>query len=343
MSSESFIKDLFKSFFRSLFGVVGIGIGIVIVLMILGASFSGSSGVPHSTTARVLPNDQWKVTSFSSETPTILRINIHGTIGLDHLTKADIFKQLVESQDGELRPGQVKAVLLSINSPGGMADASDSIYRLLSEYKSRYKVPIYAYVDGLCASGGMYIACAADKIYASEDSLIGHVGVLLSPPFFNFTDLMDKLGIASKTLFAGKDKDSMNPFRPWRPNEGEAFQYIIDSMYDQFVSIVSKNRPKLTPAILKEQGARVWPTSDATEFGYIDGTANSSDEVLKNLAKEVGIEDNYQFVELETQNIFEVLFGAKTGPLFGPVEHRVRMPGDLHPDLYGKPLYMCVF
>ena len=68
-------------------------------------------------------------------------------------------------------------------APGGAADDSVGIYRALCEYKKKYNVPIYAFVDGLCASGGMYIACAADKIYATPSSVIGSVGVIMGPLF----------------------------------------------------------------------------------------------------------------------------------------------------------------
>ncbi len=345
MSSESFTKDLFRTFVKIVCKVVAIGVGIVLLICGLASLFSNAGNVPHHTTPRVLANDQWKIRPFSADAPTILHINITGTIGMYGLRKEKVFTQLLESVDIALKPGQVKAILMTINSPGGVASDADSIYRYLQEYKKRYKVPVYAYVNGLCASGGMYIACAADKIYASEDSLIGHVGTLLSPPFFNVSALMQQWGIQSKTIFAGKDKDSMNPFRPWHENEGEAFQYIVDSAYDLFLTVVSQNRPKLTKEVLIDQGARIWPTKDALEYGYIDSPASTIDDVLRLLAKEAGIEDFYQFVELDSHDFFESLLGPRPegifkGILSGKIEHHVRVPGDLPSELIGKPLYL---
>ncbi|MFI5264393.1 MAG: S49 family peptidase, partial [Candidatus Kapaibacterium sp.] len=92
----------------------------------------------------------------------------------------------VESQEGDFKNNRVKGILLYMDTPGGYSTDSDTIYRLLMEYKKQYKVPIYAYVDGLCASGGMYIAITADKIMASDTSLIGSIGVI-APTFMNFT------------------------------------------------------------------------------------------------------------------------------------------------------------
>lgn len=340
--SESFVRDMFSSFCRTLFKVLAFGLGLVLLCIGFGAFFSGGSGVQHQTNARVLPNDAWKMRPLSQETPTILRIDISNVIGLDRMTKDEVKLQLMESLDGELRPGQVRGVFIAINSPGGLAEQSDSIYRLLKTYRERYNVPIVAFVNGLCASGGMYVACAADKVYATQDSLIGHVGVLLSPPFFNVSTLMTKLGVQSKTISAGKNKDDMNPFRPWNSGEGQQFQYLVDFMYNRFLDIVSTNRPKLTKASLIEQGARLWPAPEAETLGYIDGTVSGGDEALKNFATELGIQENYQFVELEHRPFFEELFGAHAClPLFsGKVEHVIRLPGDVDPALCGKPLYL---
>lgn len=339
MASDSVIRNVFNSFCKGLFYVVGFGVGLLILVMMMSALFSKPNTVPHTTSLRVLPDDTWQQQVFSPHAPTILKIEINGVIGLDHLKKEDILRQLIESQDGELKPGQVKGVIISINTPGGAADDSESIFRMLSTYKTRYKVPMIAYVEGMCASGGMYAACAADKVYATEDSLIGHVGVLMSPPFFNVSKLLYRLGIDTKTILAGKDKDEMNPFRPWKENEGEPFQRIANFMYDRFTTVVSDHRSKLTKESLIEQGAQIYPAPQAETLGYIDERVSGLDEVLKNFATELGIYDDYQFVQLERSNFFEDLFGTQV--LWGrQVEHRLRLPGDLHPDLYGKHLYL---
>lgn len=341
MANDSITKNIFTSFCKALFGIIGFGIGFIVLLIMFSALFSKPNAVQHNTSIKMLPDDQWKMELFSHETPTILRLDISGVIGMDHLKKEDILEQLIESQDGELKPGQVKGVIININSPGGVADDADAIYRMVLTYKNRYKVPVIAYVEGLCASGGMYIACAADKVYATQDSIVGHVGVLMSPPFFNFSKLMERLGIESKTMYAGKDKDEMNPFRSWKPGEGESFQRIVNFMYERFTSIVAEHRPKLTKEILLEQGAQIYPAPQAETLGYIDQTVSSFEDVLKNFAEELGIHKDYQFVQLERSNFFEDLFGARADALWGrQIEHRIRFPGDLQPELYGKMLYL---
>lgn len=334
------MKDsLFGSFVRAFLRVAGGLIAIIVVFMLFSALVSSNTGITTATQLKVLPNADWKMNPFSRATPTILRVNIDGVIGLNGTTAERVMTQLVESTGLQLKEGQVKGILLTVDSPGGGADTSDSIYRALQEYKSRYKVPIHVYADGLCASGGMYIACAADKIYATPDTLVGSVGVVTTP-FFNFVGLMDKLGIASKTITAGKDKDPMNPFREWRPDEAQPIQHIVEACYDRFTSIVSKSRPLLTRQVLEELGAQVYPANEAKELGYIDGVVESRDEALLALAKELGIEDNYQFIELEISAFWGALFGSDSDAAFGKFHHYIRFPGDLHPDLYGKLLYL---
>ena len=173
----------------------------------------------------------------SSTTPVILKVNVQGVIGIDDLTRHKFQELLTESREKSLKNDRVKAILLCIDSPGGTVSDADGIYNALKAYKKQFGVPVYAYVDGLCASGGMYIACAADKIYASDASLVGSIGVLF-PAMFNFVKLMEKVGVDSKTLIAGKGKDEMNPFRTWKPDEGANYQKIVDDFYEIFVDVV---------------------------------------------------------------------------------------------------------
>lgn len=325
-----------------MFGIIGLGIGLLILILGLGALLSNPNATPHKTSVKMLPDDNWKYRSFSHDAPTILNINISGLIGMErNLRKEDIVSQLIESQDGDLKAGQVKGIFVTINSTGGLAEDSDAIYRYLVEYKKRYKVPIHVFIEGMCASGGMYIACAGDKIYATEDSLVGHVGVLLSPPFFNFSKAMEKLGIQSKTLYAGHHKDAMNPFRPWEPGEDKNFVNILNFMYKRFVSIVSESRPKLTKDVLIEEGAQIYPAPDAEKLGYIDQTVGMMNDALKAFATELGIHDNYQYLTLESRDFFEDLFGARAQAFFGKSnELRIRFAGDIDPEYCGKPLYL---
>lgn len=338
--SDSLFKDAVRSFSNTFFKVLGVVIGIAVV--IIGLSILSSTGPTRSTTTVVLPNHTWKTKFFSPSTPTILRIPVVGTIGLNpYTTKEQLSNVLEDIQEIDLRPGSLKAVLLYINSPGGTSDDSDAMFRMLMEFKKRMKIPVYAYIDGMCASGGMLTALAADKIIASTPSLIGHVGVIM-PTAFNFSKTMERLGIDSMTLSAGKDKDALNPFRPWKPDEGASLQRIINSYYDRFVKLVSTHRPRITEDQLREEGAQVYPAPEALDRGYIDQIDDSYLDVLEHISSALEISNNYQVIELKPEFSLSELFSpTPSSSIFkGNVHHYIRTPGDVPPELANKVLYL---
>jgi len=334
------IKDFFRSFLQFLARTLAFSFGMILFIVMLSVLFKKPYTTPTLTTAHVLPNHEWKQAPLSTTAPTILRLNVNGIIGLDGLKYQNIRDQLIDSIDGQIKQEQVKGILIVLNTPGGAADDSDAIYRLVKEYKARYKVPVWAVADGLCASGGMYIACSADKIYATEPSVLGSVGVIMGTGF-NFSALMERVGVQSKTLFCGKNKDELNPFRPWTPEEGSNIQHTINSFYDKFVGIVTENRKEISKEQLIEMGAQVYPVEDAKQIGFIDGIVQHVDQVLHQFAKELNIEEKYQFVELKSESLFEELFKSGENALFQrKIRHEVVVPGALPQELQGKMLFL---
>lgn len=336
---ESLFRDSVRSFLNTFFKVIGGLIGLAVI--IIGLSILSSTGTTRTTTTVVLPNHTWKTKPYSPETPTILRIPIVGTIGLNPYTTKDQLSIVLEDlQKLDLRTGNLKAILLYINSPGGTVDDSDAMFRMLTEVKKRMQIPVYAYVDGLCASGGMLTALSADKIIASTPSIVGSVGVILSTSF-NFSKTMERLGIESLTLSAGKDKDILNPFRPWKPEEGAPLQNVINAYYDRFVKLVATHRPRITEDQLREEGAQIYPAPQALELGFIDQINDSYLNVLEELSSSLEISNNYQVIELKPEFTFSELLAPNPSSLLkGQLHHFIRTPGDLPPELANKPLYL---
>lgn len=331
-----------RSLFVSLFAVVGIGIGLFAVILLISLMSESSEGELDTVYKKeILPNAEGVRKTQAKEAPVILQVNIHGLIGTDSFNTKTIRQQLIESREGAFEHNRIKALFLHVNSPGGTIDDSDGIYRLIKEYKEKYKTPVYAYVDGMCASGGMYIACAADKIYASDVSLVGSVGVLV-PTFLNFTQLLDKVGVQTMTLTAGKGKDEMNPLRPWKPGEEDSYQSIIDYYYKRFVEIVTTNRPKLDKTkLVDDYGAHIFPAAIAQQYGYIDQSGMSLGDAQKALLKELGIEgDYYQIIQLESKNWLSGLYKGEFSFLTGKVIHEIRLTPELDAAMMNKFLYM---
>lgn len=340
--TDSLFKSMLRSFFKSIGAFLGVFIAIFIGIIMIGISAAdnhlSTNTYQSELTSKIQPDDEGNVIELSASSPVILQIDIVGTIGLDKLTFEHIYQRLLEAEHGKTKD-RIKAIFLKINTPGGVVIDSDQIYRALMTYKHKHSIPIYAYVDGLCASGGMYIACAADKIFSSPSSLIGSVGVLL-PTFFNISQPLEQHGILTKTIIAGKNKDEMNPLRPWSENESQNYQEITDIYYQQFVDIVAANRTEMSKEkLINEYGARIFIAEKAKDLGYIDYADASREQALLALKYEAGIKEKYQVISFQTQNWYKELFTNKLSFLEGKVEHSFLLPGSLDKNLEGKFLY----
>jgi len=338
---ESIFRSSIRTFFTSFFKGFGFLLALIPILLIIAGIGAIKDDLPEKEFhEKVMPDADGKRTMISSSKPKILQIDVQGVIGTNKLNHEKIVDMLIQSREGDLAHDRVKGILLSINTPGGTVIDSDGIYHAIKSYKSQYNVPVYAYVDGLCASGGMYVASAADKVYASNVSLVGSVGVILST-FPNVSETLDKIGVTTVTVAAGKGKDAMNPFRPWKDNESENFQMLTDHYYHQFVDLVAQNRPAVSKEkLVSDYGAKIYPASTALEIGLIDVDNASRKQALTDLIKECGIEENYQVVTLEKETWMDAFFDAKS-PLFtGKIEHTLQLNGSLPAELHHKFLYL---
>lgn len=341
---DSILYSAIRSLFVACCAIIGIGLGFILLLLLIGllglfTSTGGETKLKTVNTEEIMPNAEGKRKSFLTSKPVILQINIDGIIGAESLDMKNIKQQLIESRESDYKDDRVKGVLVYINTPGGTVIDADGIYRALKDYKQKYKVPIYAYVDGLCASGGIYVASAADQIFASDVSLIGSVGVI-SPSFMNFTKLLDKIGVEAMTLTAGTDKDAMNPLRPWKPGEEKNYQDIVDYYYSHFLHVVTQSRPKLTEEkLVKDYGARVFSAPKAQDYGFIDGIENSVGPVIEKIVKAANIEGEYQVIKLENKGWWSSLF-SESALFNGQIKHNLPLPSEFDSKLQGKYLYL---
>ncbi len=339
---ESIFISALRGFFKTFAVIIGIAVAVFVIMLGLNA-VSNQVEVPNKSEMKVSADTNWSRKLLPSTTPVILRINIQGVIGMGKM-KEDKFKTLLlDSREGVLANDRVKGIILHVNTPGGSASDSSAIYNLLKEYKKRYKTPVIAYVDGICASGGMYISSAADEIFASEDSIVGSVGVRLGPTF-NFSEAMTKVGVKSLTLTEGKDKDALNPFRPWKEGEDTALKDIIAASYKQFVKAVTDSRKDLDrEKLITEYGANVFIAGKAKELGYIDNGKARYDDALTAVVKASGIKEDekYQVIEMEPyQSIFSELADSQNALFKGKLEHIFPTGAHTTTELSGKLLYL---
>lgn len=300
---ESIFVSAIRAFINAFFALIGVLIGLLVLGAVLSSLGKSASKSPFANLElEVIPDHKGNSEILSESTPVILNIDIEGVIGLEDLTSDIIHDMLLASRQGILKGNRVKGIILNINSPGGAATDSADIYHYLKHYKEMYNVPILASVNGFCASGGYFIACAADSIEATALSIIGSVGVRFGPNF-NFYELMQKLGIREKTFTAGKFKVKWPMFEKLPAEDKEEKSYsdlekTVAATYEIFLDAVSGSRSQygLTKTLLEnEYGAQIYIAKEAKQKGYINQDNVYYYETLQNLLKMAEIEDsNYQ-------------------------------------------------
>ncbi|HXX53293.1 MAG TPA: signal peptide peptidase SppA [Thermodesulfovibrionales bacterium] len=183
----------------------------------------------------------------------------------------------------------ISGVILRINSPGGTVAASDAIYHEVVSFREKKKIPVYAYITELAASGGYYVASASDLIVASPTAITGSIGVIAMK--FNIEGLLAKIGVSDETYKSGPKKDFWSPFRPSTPEERKMLQGIITELYLRFVEVVYANRQKL----LTEQevrtlaDGRILTAGEALNAKLIDRIAYL-DETIDGMKKVLNVE-----------------------------------------------------
>ena len=201
------------------------------------------------------------------------------------------------------------AVILRINSPGGSPVQAgiivDEILRLRKGYPQK---PLYVVVDEICASGGYYIAAAADEIYVNKASIVGSVGVLMDG--FGFTGTMDKLGVERRLLTAGENKGFLDPFSPQSAKHKAHAQEMLDEIHNQFIAVVRAGRGKRLKETPETFSGLYWTGVRAVEMGLADGYG-TVDTVARDIVKAEDIID-YTTHEGLPERVLKK-FGASVG------------------------------
>ena len=176
----------------------------------------------------------------------------------------------------------VRAVVLRINSPGGTVTASDILHHEVTRFKTRRKVPVVAAILDVGASGGYYVALAADRIVVHPTTITGSIGVLMLT--VDSRGLLEKIGVSAGYITSGRHKDMGSPFRSLTEEERQIFQGVIDRLYDRFVELVSRGR-KLDEARVRHLAdGRIHTATEALALGLVDRIGYLEDAIA--LAKE---------------------------------------------------------
>jgi protease-4 len=180
------------------------------------------------------------------------------------------------------RDDSIVAVVLRIDSPGGGVAASQEIYDAVIELKKKKKV--VASMGSVAASGGLLIACAADKIVANAGTITGSISAIMQ--FANFEELLKKIGLKSSVVKSGKYKDIGSPLRDMTPEERKIIQDLIDDIYNQFVDVIVRDRNITRKQVVAIADGRVFTGRQAKEYGLVDylGDMGSAAKLASQLA-----------------------------------------------------------
>jgi protease-4 len=179
----------------------------------------------------------------------------------------DLVERMRKELEAARDDAQVKAVVLSIDSPGGAVTASDEIWHLVSDFRKQGK-PVVVHMGSLCASGGYYIAVASNEIVCEPTTITGSIGVILEG--LNFHDLMDKYGVRDVTIKSGANKDLLSPTGPYRQEHVDILQGMVDEAYGRFVSLVAEGRKLPVEDVKKLADGRIYTADQALALKLVD-------------------------------------------------------------------------
>lgn len=198
-------------------------------------------------------------------------VEIAGVIAEDSDFSAD---QVISGLRAAFEDDGTVGVILRINSPGGSPVQAGYINDEVSRLREKYpEIPVYSVITDMCASGGYYVAAAADKIYADKSSIVGSIGVLMNA--FGFVEAMDRLGIERRLLTAGEHKGLLDPFSPVKEEELTHVQELLDEMHQQFIEVVKRGRKGRLKGGEKLFTGLIWSGEKSVELGLVDALGSS--------------------------------------------------------------------
>lgn len=211
-----------------------------------------------------LPLGRWRPVE-----PTIAVLRFDGVIGLRGVRSLSLRRYAAALERAFSLRG-LKAVAIAINSPGGSPAQSALLYRRIRQLAAEHAVPVLAFAEDVAASGGYWLALAADEIYAEETSLLGSIGVVTAG--FGFVDIMGRLGIERRLHTAGDNKSLLDPFLPEQPRDLERLKTLQQDLHESFKELVRQRRgAKLKGEDAQVFSGEVFAGRRALSLGLIDG------------------------------------------------------------------------
>ncbi|HJN60800.1 MAG TPA: S49 family peptidase [Alphaproteobacteria bacterium] len=227
--------------------------------------------------------------TFRRPPPVVGVIRLAGVIGQGGLLRSGLnLETLAPSIERAFRLPGLEAIALSINSPGGSPAQSALIQRRIRDLAIEREVPVMAFVEDVAASGGYWLACAADEIFINDNSILGSIGVISAG--FGFSDAIEKLGIERRLHTQGSRKSLLDPFKPERPEDIARLENVQRQIHDNFKELVRSRRGQRL-SLAKEElfSGDFWLGARAVEIGLADGLGDIRGILRERYGKKVRI------------------------------------------------------
>lgn len=217
----------------------------------------------------VWPDDLGTATAAAKKHTALVRVD-----GLIASSTEASAKNVIEALRKAFKDEKTAGVIVEINSPGGSPVQAGEIYDELQKLRQQYpKIPVHAVASDVCASGGYYIAAAAQKIYANKASIVGSIGVRMDS--FGFTDAIAKLGVERRAYTAGNNKDFLDPFKPVNPAEVQHLQGMLDGIHQQFIAAVKQGRGERLKENPDVFSGLMWTGEQSIALGLVDALGST--------------------------------------------------------------------
>ncbi len=240
----------------------------------------------------------------------ILVIPIKGTIGVDN--GQYVQDHILASIDKIKEDTSIKAVLFSIDSPGGDVYATREVYDRMKEVQAEVDIPVYASMGHTAASGGYYLAMLGEKVFASAETLTGSIGVRMGG--YEISELLAKLGVKSQIIKSGKMKDILSDSRAMTDEERQVLQTYVDESFQRFVDVVAEGRNMSEEQVRKLADGRIYSGAQAKEVGLIDEFGYEK-EALQALRDDFNLGNAQAFTYIAPDLGFANLFPSFLGQL----------------------------
>lgn len=279
--------------------------------------------------------DQYSQETIQGTNPNqrVMVVNVEGAIG-DGPAYEAVMKDLEDARKDET----IKAIIMNVNSPGGAVYNSEQIHNMILKIKEERKIPVYTVMETLAASGGYYISAPTDKIYASNDTFTGSIGVIMS--YYSMQGLFEKYGIKQQNITSGAMKDAGTTGKDITEEQRQYLQGLVDSSFSRFVKVVAQGRGMSEDEVRKIADGRIYDGSQAVNNGLVDEIGDF-EKALADIIKEAQLDDPIVFERNNYINNFSGLFSKASDILSTKSENSdLKILKELMEQGYPQPMYL---